>query len=60
MCLLHGAVVWSTVCDLCYFLIILGYIFLRLRPGPEVIKLFSLDSTEHEISFAHINLNAEK
>ena len=30
-------------------------------PGPEVIKLFfMLNSTEHEISFAHKNKNVEK
>ena len=32
-----------------------------VQTGPEVIKLFSmLNSTEHEISTAHKNLNAEK
>ena len=29
-------------------------------PGPEVIKFFRLNSTEHELSAAHKNLFAEK
>ena len=28
---------------------------LHRQPGPEVIKLFMLNSTEHEISSAHKN-----
>ena len=30
------------------------------KPGPEVIKLFMLNSTEHEISTAYKNENTDK
>ena len=33
----------------------LRYVIMWPRPGPEVIKLFVLNSTEHEFSTAHKN-----
>ena len=35
-------------------------LYFSVDPGPEVINFFMLNSTEHEISNAHENLNTDK